>query len=191
MTTFFPKPAKPGAVPETSALLSPEANVPAGQPERGAVPMPPYAGPGVAAPRVQTTSEDSVSGSVSMGAGPLQRSVQVAVKRTSSAASTTNGAASRPRRATATVGTTAPRARQSFDPVAYAQAGLLHLAWSWQASGAPLRAIHTYMQLLNRYPGTPAASAAVADLVELADILAEQGNFHTALSIYDQLAEMA
>ena len=74
--------------------------------------------------------------------------------------------------------------------MAAAQTGLLNLAWSWQKSGAPIRAIHTYVQLLSRYPGTPAAAAAVADLVELSETLANQGQFHTALAIWEQLEEL-
>jgi len=75
----------------------------------------------------------------------------------------------------------------SFDPVAATQAGMLNLAWKWQEAGAPIRAIHTYVELLVRYPHTPGADAAVADLVELSNILAQQGQFHTALAIYDHL----
>jgi hypothetical protein len=78
----------------------------------------------------------------------------------------------------------------SFDATRAAQTGLLNLAWSWQEAGAPIRAIHTYMQVLERYPDTPAADAAVADLVELSDKLAEQGQFHTALAIYEELEHL-
>lgn len=77
--------------------------------------------------------------------------------------------------------------RTGFDPVAATQAGLLNLAWKWQEAGAPIRAIHTYVELLERYPHTAGAEAAVADLVELSEILTEQGQFHTALAIYDHL----
>ena len=83
-----------------------------------------------------------------------------------------------------------PPSRHSFDRVAATQAGLLKLAWKWQEAGAPIRAIHTYIELLTRYPDTPGADAAVADLVELSDILTEQGQFHTALAIYDHLEEL-
>ena len=77
-----------------------------------------------------------------------------------------------------------------FDPAACAQAGLVNLAWRWKEAGSPIRAIHTYMELLHRYPDTPAASAAVADLVELSETLAQHGQFHTALLIYDQLERL-
>ena len=80
--------------------------------------------------------------------------------------------------------------RHQFDRMAATQAGLLKLAWKWQEAGAPIRAIHTYIELLTRYPDTPGADAAVADLVELSDILTEQGQFHTALAIYDHLEEL-
>ena len=83
-----------------------------------------------------------------------------------------------------------PPAHWSFDPVAATQAGLLNLAWRWQQAGAPIRAIHAYMQVLRRYPGSPGADAAVADLVELSDKLAGKGQFHIALGIYDNLEEL-
>ena len=85
---------------------------------------------------------------------------------------------------------TRPYTPQPIDPTRIAQTGLLNLAWSWQRAGAPIRAIHAYMQLLERYPGTPAATAAVADLVEISDHLARHGQFHIALGIYDQLEEL-
>ena len=80
--------------------------------------------------------------------------------------------------------------RQGFDPSRATQAGLLNLAWKWQESGSPIRAIHAYMELLCRYPDSAGADAAVADLVALSNKLAEQGQFHTALAIYDQLEEL-
>jgi hypothetical protein len=73
------------------------------------------------------------------------------------------------------------------DPDSCAQHGLLTLAWAWQEAGSPIRAINTYVELLRRYPGTPAAAAAVSDLVTLSEKLTAQGNFHTALVIYDHL----
>ena len=77
------------------------------------------------------------------------------------------------------------------NPAACAQAGLLSLAWRWQDAGAPIRAIHAYVELLTRYPDTPAAAAAVTDLVELSEKLVEEGQFHTALAIYDHLEQLA
>jgi hypothetical protein len=82
------------------------------------------------------------------------------------------------------------RPKHLFDPVAATQAGLLNLAWQWQAAGSPIRAIHAYMQILIRYPGSPGADAAVADLVELSERMAERGQFHIALGIYDHLEEL-
>ena len=78
-----------------------------------------------------------------------------------------------------------------LDPQATAQTGMLHLAWRWQEAGAPIRAVHTYVELLRRYPGTAAAAAAVTDLVNLSEKLANEGQFHTALAIYDHLEELA
>jgi hypothetical protein len=81
--------------------------------------------------------------------------------------------------------------RQGFDPLRAAQTGLLKLAWSWQKAGSPIRAIHAYMELLFRYPDSAAADAAVADLVQLSDTLTSEGQFHTALAIYDHLERWA
>jgi len=67
----------------------------------------------------------------------------------------------------------------------------LSLACRWQEAGAPIRAIHTYIELLTRYPDTAAAAAAVSDLVELSEKLADQGQFHIALAIYDHLEYLA
>lgn len=95
-----------------------------------------------------------------------------------------------PQRITATAATDTQTVGQGFDPSRAAQAGLLNLAWKWQEAGSPIRAIHAYMELLCRYPDSAGADAAVADLVALSDKLVEQGQFHTALAIYDQLEEL-
>ena len=80
---------------------------------------------------------------------------------------------------------------RSFDSGACVQNGLLNLAWQWQQAGAPIRAVHTYVELLTRYPDTPAANAAVTQLVELSEKLAREGQFHAALVIYDHLEQLA
>ena len=116
----------------------------------------------------------------------VQKSVRVAVQRTRSTAPAPRHA----RPPVAIAQRSIEQTRPTFDPTRCAQAGLLNLAWSWQEAGAPIRAIHAYMQVLTRYPGTPGAAAAVADLVELSDKLACQGQFHIALGIYDELEEL-
>jgi hypothetical protein len=80
---------------------------------------------------------------------------------------------------------------QASTSVTVTQAGLLNLAWRWQEAGAPIRAINAYVELLTRYPQTPAAAAAVEDLVALSERLADEGQFHTALVIYDHLEQLA
>ena len=114
----------------------------------------------------------------------VQERVRVAVQKARAAVP---AAAPRPRQLQRAA--PAPR-RPTFDASRAAQTGLLNLAWSWQQAGAPIRAINAYMQLLCRYPGTDAADAAVADLVELSDRLAQQGQFHIALAIYEQLEQL-
>ena len=79
---------------------------------------------------------------------------------------------------------------EQFDPERFAQAALLNIAWRFQQVGAPIRAIHTYLELLSRYPDSAAADAAVADLADLSGKLAEAGQFHMALGIYDQLEDL-
>ena len=153
------------------------------------------------AARVEGSAESTLTESLRM-AKEAQVSVQggmrVAVQRARTA---TQSLARRPeqRLTPASVGAYAPpapsrgprvRPRHQFDPVAATQAGLLNLAWRWQEAGAPIRAIHAYMQILIRYPGSPGADAAVADLVELSDRLAGTGQYHIALGIYDQLEEL-
>jgi len=122
----------------------------------------------------------------------VQKRVRVAVQRTRTANSPARSVAKRPiqQPVAAPAWAAPPRTRQSFDPSRCAQAGLLNLAWSWQQAGAPIRAIHAYMKVLTRYPGTPGAAAAVADLVELSDKLADQGQFHIALGIYEELEQL-
>jgi hypothetical protein len=122
----------------------------------------------------------------------IQAGVRVAVERTRTAAPESMRLARRPAQLPVPIAVRpeTPWGRQSFDPLAAAQAGLLNLAWSWQEAGAPIRAIHAYMDLLSRYPDSPAADAAVADLVELSEKLTQQGHFHIALSIYEEMAEL-
>jgi hypothetical protein len=148
---------------------------------------------GEALQRMQESVQGGVQGSLKGGLqGSVQGNLEVAVQRRrtapSSATRVRRSSAQRPAEAAR-----APRtqAHQPFDPMRAAQAGLLSLAWSWQEAGAPIRAIHTYVELLTRYPGTPAAAAAVADLVKLSEKLSAEGQFHTALTIYDHLECLA
>jgi hypothetical protein len=165
--------AAPGVVPPPAApiysMRPPEPEAPTAVAEK---------------PRAPKDAQQSIQASVN---GSVNGSVQVAVRRTR-AASAASSLRSRPVQQPAA---STPAARLPFDAVRAAQTGLLNLAWSWQAAGAPIRAIHTYMQVLHRYPDTPAADAAVADLVELSQKLAGEGQFHTALAIYEHLEQLA
>jgi hypothetical protein len=51
-------------------------------------------------------------------------------------------------------------------------------------------AISAYERVLVLYPDTDAAAAAADGLLDLADTLAKQGKFYTALNIYDKLAQL-
>ena len=203
-----------GDVHETSAAPVAEA-LAQGDPQDAAKLMPPFMAP--AAPRGAATAgvvpppaaplystrpeptphlhdtERSVAEQLGMAREALERAqvsiegnVHVAAQR----ATRTESVASYDRRRTTPHGVRPPRPHHPFDPVAAAPAGLLNLAWRWQAAGSPIRAIHTYMQLLARYPHSAAAAAAVADLVELSGKLAEQGHFHIALSIYEEMEDL-
>jgi hypothetical protein len=158
----------------------------------GVVPPPAAEMYSMRVPEQQAATVDTASGSLIVEKARTQQSsqenvqerVRVAVQKARTAAP-----APAPRRRQLQKPAPAPR-RPSFDASRCAQTGLLNLAWSWQQAGAPIRAINAYMQLLTRYPGTDAADAAVADLVELSDRLAQQGQFHIALAIYEQLEQL-
>lgn len=151
--------------------------------------------PADAAPRIEGATESVVAEKVRTAREAqesAQEKVRLAVRRTRTMPPLPPGAQRQTLPATTSVATCAPRSPYApTDPVAYAQAGLLGLAWRWQEAGAPMRAIHAYVELLQRYPGTTAASAAVADLVHLSEKLAAEGQFHTALLIYDHLDQLA
>jgi hypothetical protein len=170
-----------GDVQQTIAAPSAEAGPEAGQPKF--VPPAQGAAPGVvpppAAPIYSTRPRTSTPNGAAAG---------VAMQRASSA-SRVSGERGRPRPVAHVMARTRPHTPP--DPSACAQAGLLNLAWRWQEAGAPIRAIHTYVELLTRYPGTPAAATAVAELVDLSEKLAGEGQFHTALAIYDHLEHLA
>src|SRR5438552_2185295 len=79
---------------------------------------------------------------------------------------------------------------EGFDPRAAAAAGLLRLGRNSKGIGAIHQAIHVYEEVLTRYPGTDAASAATAELVALAQTLEQQGKVHTAQKIFDDLEQL-
>lgn len=203
-------------VQPTSAAHSPEMGALGDQPEQPERMMPPFMAPGVvpppaaplystrppeSGPRVEFDAEVALAGSAGLGRGGQQRTQEFVIEAARAGRRRELPAAVQ--RARAASGAQeegnrvaqrsvsprpAPRARlHHFDPAAAAQAGMLHLAWQWQQAGSPIRAIHTYLELLARHPGTPAAAAAIADLVALSDKLAEDGHFHIALGIYEEL----
>ena len=77
-----------------------------------------------------------------------------------------------------------------FDPQRAIRVGLLRLARNWQRNGSTYQAIYAYTQVLIRYPDTGAAHAAVEELLELAETLEQQGRFHAALNIFNQLEQL-
>lgn len=206
-----------GDVGQQAAAPTSPAATPAGQPMQTRRLTPPFvppvapsalapvAPPGVVPPPaapIYAFVEEGGVGSVaekvhvtadSQPASGVRERVHASLEHPTAAPASATGVRRRPvQRAAVPVGAQRQRARDphDFDPRRAAQTGLLNLAWAWQEAGAPIRAIHAYMQLLTRYPDTPAAAAAVADLVELSDKLAEQGQFHIALGIYDELEEL-
>ena len=181
-----------GDAQQTITAPNPEASASGGQLDSSATATPPFVSPGVVPPPAapmysmrpsESTLRVEADAEISLGDRRATEAQQTAREMAHEAAL---AAAQRARRRRPP----RPGHRTFFDPVVAAQTGLLNLAWRWQRAGAPIRAIHTYMELLERYPHTPAAAAAVADLVELSEKLAHEGQFHTALGIYDQLEEL-
>lgn len=77
-----------------------------------------------------------------------------------------------------------------FDPGAASRVGLLRLGRHYQESGSIYGAIYAYSKVLERYPGRGAASAAVEEMVLMANDLMDQHKFYTALHIFDLLEEL-
>jgi hypothetical protein len=178
------------AAPSTDKLADPGA--PGAAP--GVLPPPTAAAYSVRPEPAPAESGASLADKVRMARQQQQavgERVRAGVQR---AKATTSAPQARPQQQPPTATATVSRSssmRYPFDPVTCAQTGLLGLAWRWQEAGAPIRAIHTYIELLTRYPDTAAAAAAVSDLVELSEKLADQGQFHIALAIYDHLEYLA
>jgi hypothetical protein len=173
-STFAPAGAPPGVVPPPAA------------------PMYSMRPPQMAA-RADGDVESSVAERTRIAREAQQNAkerVRLAVQQARTAVAPAPGVRNRTAQRTAPTASHAPPSRSQFDSAAQAQTGLLNLAWAWQEAGAPIRAIHTYVELLTRYPDTPAAGAAVSDLVELSEKLVGEGQFHTALAIYDQLERL-
>ena len=77
-----------------------------------------------------------------------------------------------------------------FDPRGATGVALVRLARNWHRAGSTYQAIHAYTQVLIRYPGTGVANLAVEELLELAETLEQQGRFHAALNIFNQLEQL-
>lgn len=179
-----------GEAQETSAHPLPEAGAPEGQPEQPAKPMPQFTPPGSAHRAASAPGVVPPPAAPIYSMRPPRLVPRVNVEEENARTENPRRMRAARQRTPSRVATPASAHQHEFDPVAAAQAGMLNLAWRWQEAGAPIRAIHTYIELLSRYPDTPGAEAAVADLVELSDKLVEQGQFHTALAIYDHLEEL-
>ena len=67
------------------------------------------------------------------------------------------------------------------------RAGLLRMARQWRDSGSTHQAIGAYKEILTNYPGTQAAAAATQELTELAQMMENQGQFHSALEVFKML----
>ena len=83
-----------------------------------------------------------------------------------------------------------PGPGEVFDPRGAARAGLLRVARSWREAGSTYQAIHAYTQILIRYPGGGAASAATEELIQLAETLVQQGRYYSALNVFDKLEQL-
>jgi tetratricopeptide (TPR) repeat protein len=67
---------------------------------------------------------------------------------------------------------------------------LLRLGNASLVTGSIYTAIHAYTQILERYPDTGAANAAVENLLSLAERLQDEGRYYTALNILNQVEEL-
>ena len=202
-----------GNAEQTIAAPFPDTGAAAVLPEQPANLMPQFAAPGVVpppaapiysmrppetAPAYESTADGPMAESIRRAARETQQWAQELADEVAPVAAPRARATASPARSAAR--RTAPRAasptlrmrthHHEFDPRVAAQTGLLNLAWQWQQAGAPIRAIHAYMELITRHPHSAAAAAAVADLVELSEKLAHHGYFHIALGIYDELEEV-
>lgn len=118
----------------------------------------------------------------------VQERVRIAVQRAKATVAPTNDVDRRPARQSTPATLSTPFPTQEL--LASAQAGLLNVARTWREADAPIRAIHAYVELLTRYPETPAAAAAVTDLVELSEKFAAEGQLHAAFGIYEYLEDL-
>ena len=84
-----------------------------------------------------------------------------------------------------------PEFGEVFEPRGATQVALLRLARNWHNAGSTYQAIHAYTQVLTRYPNTGAARAATEELLDIAETLEQQGRFHAALNIFNQLEQLA
>lgn len=82
-------------------------------------------------------------------------------------------------------------AGETVDPAGAARVGLLRLARNWRSTGNVYAAIYAYEQILSRYGGTAAASAASEELVGLAEDLEQQGMFYTALNVLNKVEALS
>ncbi len=69
------------------------------------------------------------------------------------------------------------------------RAGLLRMARQWRDTGSTHQAIDAYKEILTNYPGTQVAAAATQELTELAQMMENQGQFHSALEVYRMLEQ--
>jgi hypothetical protein len=75
-------------------------------------------------------------------------------------------------------------ARYRYDPQGHVRAGRLRLARAWMEAGGIDQAIQAYADMLDCCGGTYAADAAVEDLLDLAHVLEQRGQFYAALAIF-------
>jgi hypothetical protein len=78
-----------------------------------------------------------------------------------------------------------------FDPKGVIRVGFLRLARNWKDTGQPYQAMHAYMIILQRYPGTAVADTAVEDLMELAESFEQEGKFYSAMNIFNKIESLA
>jgi hypothetical protein len=76
------------------------------------------------------------------------------------------------------------------NPKFAAREGLLRMARQWRDTGSTHQAVEAYKEILINYPGTQVAAAAVQELVELAQMMENQGQFHSALEVFRMMEQL-
>lgn len=74
---------------------------------------------------------------------------------------------------------------------ATARTSMLRIARAWQTSGQLHHAIDAYLRLCHRYPDSPEAHDAAAQILALAQSYEQQGQYRMAMDLYNRLERLS